>query len=199
MNCPGFEERIARYVGGDLEVREAAALQQHLRECGRCAQLASEMEEDRRWLGSRPPEMRDVDFAAMRSQIRREIERPRSRWRWLPAVVAAAAMVVFFVVANERHVPPRPRVAQAPAVVAAAPVTVAAKAAPPVRHRKTKTAVAPQAGLSLEEAMRMLEELEPAPATPAPAVAESPVEVRIATSDPSVTIILVQESKGDSQ
>jgi len=91
MTCAGFEERIARYVGADLAAGDAPELEQHLRVCSDCASLARELAEDRAWLASRPPETADVDFAAMRREIRREIARPRWGWKWL--AVAAAVLI----------------------------------------------------------------------------------------------------------
>jgi len=189
MNCRAFGEPIARYVGGDLSPNEATALEIHLRTCPGCAELARELEDDRGWLSSRPPEVREVDFAALRSQIRQQIAQPPSRWRWLPAMVSAATLVVFLVVVNYQGDPPLPAVALAPPP---APVMVAATPHP-------KKVATPQKRLTLEEAMRMFEELEPTQTPPDPDVSESPLEVRIATVDPTVTIILLPESKGDSQ
>src|ERR1700722_11136170 len=93
MICAGNEERIARYVGGDLGPEEAAEIERHLQGCAACADLARAMEQDAEWLASRPLEVAEVDFAAMRREIRREIARPRWNWKW----VAAAAVVLLTV------------------------------------------------------------------------------------------------------
>jgi hypothetical protein len=49
--------------------------------------------------------------------------------------------------------------------------------------------------ITLEDAMRMLAELEP---PEMPEGSDSPVEMRIVTRDPNVTITVVQETKGGS-
>jgi anti-sigma factor RsiW len=177
MTCAGFEERIARYVGGDLTPGEVAAIEQHLRACVDCAELVRGLEEDREWLASRPPEIAEVDFAAMRREIRREIARPRRAWKWL--AVAAAIVLAVGLATSLRRTPAPPRIVPAPVVEqAVAPntnrsLTVAAQK----RVLKRRRVQAPR--LVLQQP-------------------DSPVEIRIATRDPNVTIILLHESKGDS-
>ena len=75
MRCAGFEERIVGYLGGDLTPAEALAVEQHLRACTDCAELARGLEADRAWLASRPPEIAEGDFAAMRREIRHRVTR----------------------------------------------------------------------------------------------------------------------------
>ena len=182
MNCAAFEERIALYVGGDLAPAEASKVEQHLRSCADCAELARALEADREWLASRPPEAAEVDFAAMRREIRREIARPRWGWKWL---AAAAAILVAVGLANtlrktarvERTVLVAPR----NEVVAAIPVPT-----PPARMITRRTEPRPKGAV-----------VPPPP--PIQDESESPVEIQIATSDPDVTIILLHEYKGVSQ
>jgi len=88
MTCAEFEERIALYVGGELAPGERLAVEEHLRVCAECAALARELEEDRAWLASRPPETAEVDYVAMRMEIRRRIDRPRWIWKWIAAAAA---------------------------------------------------------------------------------------------------------------
>jgi anti-sigma factor RsiW len=175
MTCAGFEERIARYVGGDLTPGEVAAIEQHLRACVDCAELVRGLEEDREWLASRPPEIAEVDFAAMRREIRREIERPRWGWKWL-AVAAAILLAVGLATTIKRT--PAPRKAVAP-MVAQIPLTSTPDRALTVAAQKPvgkrRRVQSPQ--LALQQP-------------------DSPVEIRIATRDPNVTIILLHESKG---
>jgi anti-sigma factor RsiW len=170
MMCAGNEERIARYVGGDLAPEEAAALERHLRDCAVCADLASAMEQDAELLASRPPELAEVDFAAMRREIRREIARPNWSWKWVAA--AAAALVLIGGLTTIR----RPRQPAPPAVTAsvppAPPLPAKVAALVPKRTRRAKR----------------VDHLPPQ--------AVSPVTIRIATRDPNVTIILLHESKG---
>jgi anti-sigma factor RsiW len=181
MTCVGFEDRITRSVGGDMAPKEAAEVEQHLRICADCAELARELEQDRAWLASRPPETAEVDFAAMRREIRREIARPRWGWKWLTA--AAAILLAVGLVTTLRRTPHADR--PLAVTVAARKDTVLAIPVPePVRRSvrtrpRPKVAVAPPQ-LALEE----------------PA---SSVEIRLATNDPNVTIILVHETKGVMQ
>jgi hypothetical protein len=103
MICGGFEEPIARYVGGDLTAEEAVALEHHLRVCADCAELARALEGDRAWLACRPPEAVDIDYLAMRREIRRELARPRRDWKWL--AVAAAILLAVGLAATLRRTP----------------------------------------------------------------------------------------------
>ena len=172
MNCTAFEERIARYVGGDLVAEEAVALEQHLRQCAGCAEFARALEEDREWLASRPPEAADVDYLALRREIRREIARPRHGWKWVG--IAAAILLAVGVATMPRKMPVKEiaaPVAQVPAVTVAP-----SKSAPKPKPRK------------------------PVP-PPVVEVAEGDptVEIHIATRDPNITIVLLHESKGVTQ
>jgi anti-sigma factor RsiW len=186
MMCAGFEERIAGYVGGDLAPKEAAEVEQHLRTCADCAELARGLEEDRAWLASRPPETAEVDFAAMRREVRREIARPRWGWKWLTAAAAillAAGLVTTLRKTLHSH---RAVARQSASTVAARKDTVLAIPGlePPVR-RSVRTRPRPKAAIAPPQ----LALEEPA----------SPVEIRLATRDPNVTIILVHETKGVMQ
>ena len=205
MNCPAFEEPIARYAGSDLPPDEALAVERHLAACAACAESARALAEDRTWLGSRPPETGEIDYAALRRKIRQGIAvEQRRSWRWLPAWLAAAAILLAVTVGIMR---PRGErgLARAPVAQMAAPVArVAQQTAAVVSKRKSRTrgsgadqGVRPTE-TALEAAMRMFQELEPEPVPP-PDGSDSPVEMRLSTRDPNVTIILLQESKGDSQ
>lgn len=207
MSCPEFEERIAQYVGGDLAPEGVPPVEQHLRSCAACTELARRVDEDRARLATRPPETGDIDYAALRRRIRREIvHRERTR-RWLPALVAAAAILLAVTVFTHRRAPRTMAVtppglessAQAMAQSAPSPVSMPAPA-PTVRRTRFRRAARPappQPALTLEDAVRMFQELNAAPPPPV-AGSDSPVEIRIATNNPDVTIILLQETKGDS-
>ena len=215
MNCQGFEERIASYVGGDLTPEEALPVEQHLRSCAACADLALGLESDRIWLSSRPPEVVDIDYTAMRRQIRQEITRSRRGRRWLPALLAAAAILLAAAVTTLRRTPASHRVAPPATTLAEVSPAPAMTIFRRPNHIKGNSATrgsgpegTPDEGvrptqtepeLTLEAAMRMFQELEPEPPPPPPTGSDSPVEMRIATSNPNVTIILLQESKGGSQ
>lgn len=175
MMCAGNEERIARYVGGDLTPEEAAAMERHLRECAACAEFARGMEQDAESLASRPPELAGMDFAAMRREIRREIARPRWNWKW---IAAAAALVLLTVAVS--MTPDRRRVLR--------------KSEPSLAQTKPQPAPPATVAAVIPKRPRRVKRIEPIPAE-----TDSPVTIRIATRDPNVTIILLHESKGALQ
>jgi len=202
MSCVQWEERIALYAGGDLAADEARTVEQHLRVCPGCAQLAAALEQDREWLATRPPEAAQVDYAAMRQRLRGEMARTRWRWMRWAGIAAAAAIVVAASVEVERSGAPAPNksiAAASPvahALVRAAPAIITAPGARSRTHSHAQRVEGP--GISMETLMRMMEELDAAPPEVA-AGSDSPVEMRIATRDPDVTIIVVQETNGDSR
>ena len=205
MSCAAWERDIALYVDDSLPPAGMRAVADHLSECAGCRELARGLEQDREWLSSRPPETADTDFDAMRRAIRRELVRERRIRRLAPALLmaAAAAIVLAVVTALPRRAPHRPapveqtvRVEAAPSVAARAPEPVRTPARVAAAHREP--AAQPETGITLEEAMRMFAELEEPPSDALTGMgSDSPVEMRIATRDPNVTIVLVQETKGD--
>jgi anti-sigma factor RsiW len=197
--CAEIEERIALHVGGDLPLEEALALEEHLRVCAECAALARGLAADRAWLAIRPEEAGDIDYAAMRREIvQSAVAQSRRNRRWAVALSVAAAILLavgvtcFRAPLRRRMTPvlrPAPVATPAVAVQTASPPTVRAVRVP---VRREPAGPAP---LSLEAAIRAFDDLQPPP----PAGSDSPVEMRLATRDPRVTIILLQESNGDSQ
>jgi len=201
VNCAAFEEQIARYVGGDLSPEDAALVTQHLRECSGCAELARDLEADSEWLSRRPHEVTEVDYTAMRGRIRAEISQSRSKRRWLPGLVAAAAVLLVIAILPRRSAKVPVRVVEPTAAVAQAPQPAAAAAplpAPVARpRRQAKRFGAPPPDGALEIAMRMYQALDVQ--APSAAMPEPPVEMQIATHDPDVRIMLVPENNGDSR
>jgi len=203
MSCLDLQEKIALYAGGDLPLDDVRCVEEHLRSCEACAELARSLERDCAWLTSQPPEAACVDYAAMRHQIRRAIVRRSRARKLLPALLAAASVLLAIGVATLRRKPemvlplPTPEVAKVEQPARPIPVPVAP--APPSRRKpvaKRLAQPAEQPALTLEAAIRKLEELEsPQP----PEGSDSPVEIRIATRDPNVTIIVLHETKGDSR
>lgn len=199
MTCAEFQESIARYVGGDLAADDAAAVERHLRACPVCAELGRELEEDRAWLASRPPEVASVDFAAMRGEIRRSIARPRWGRKWLAA--AAAILLIAGLAMMTRRTKERTS-REGRSLQAASSPSVARRAMDtpgeavvgadeigsghfPRRPQTRQLTSGVRSRARSRESLRLLPPSEP----------ESPVQIRIATRDPNVTIILVNETR----
>jgi anti-sigma factor RsiW len=174
MSCP-FEEKIALYAGGDTDAPETAAVEAHLAVCRECAQLAEALESDRDLLRTAPPELAEVDFAALRIEI---VRRAHHRLL-LPALLAAAALLAAVAAGLtwrrlDRPVPPPPPVVAR----AIPPATVAAPL------------VQPPTPVTRKAHYRRVAK---PPEVPIPAEA-----FRVPTKDPSVVIIWFTETKGDS-
>ncbi len=209
MSCPLFED----LPDGTPEMRE------HLQVCPECAGLAEALEA----LRSEPPEVKDVDFAAVRANIRRGIEEQGRRVRWLPVLLAVAAVLVLLL--WRPWVRPGVEVVNAPAVAgqplpdgrgsvthesvvpgSETPGSVrrgSARRRPEVpiraatvRERKSPQATVPQPDPALEAALQDFLAAERAP----PPVAEpsSPVEIKIVSGDPNVVLILLKQTSGAS-
>lgn len=117
----------------------------HVLGCNRCQRHVSELSRLRSWLRAQP-------FVAMgEDDMVAEIERPGRGKR--PALVVAALLALFFVVADRADVPRQ--------LAASAPAVTTTTAAPPVVEEPSDTTVAPPPA-------------EPAPVAPAPASAAAP-------------------------
>jgi hypothetical protein len=180
MNCQEWEERVA---SGDPEAAE------HLRDCPSCAALADGLARDARLLQTLPPEAFAVDYAAIRAAARKGAVQ-RSRRPKILAVLAVAAAVLLTVKLPLHRQPPAPvaKVSMPP------PAVEVARTAPAVSSTVTKVQPRrrnPRADLDRRFAdfLRTQYELR----HPAPLRARE-----IATGNPNVTILLLQESKGDA-
>jgi hypothetical protein len=180
MNCPEWEERVA---GGDPQAAE------HLLDCPFCAALADGLARDARLLQTLPPEAFAVDYAVIRAAARKRAVQ-RSRRPKVLAVLAVAAAVLLAVKLPFHREPPAPV-----AKVSAPPPTVeVVRAAPAVSSTVPKVQARrrnPRDDLDRRFAdfLRTQYELQ----HPAPLRARE-----IATGNPNVTILLLQESKGDA-
>jgi len=163
MNCVEWEERIAGYAGADISAAESAEVEAHLGKCSGCAELATLLLSDRQRLRSMPTQVDDAEFAAMRRQLMRRIERPARIMQWA-AIGAVAAGLLLAVALPRRH--SMPVVARPVASTTAqnhvsnaqdTKPTIAKKITP----RRVYSAAAPQ------------------------------MEMRLTTDDPDVTIILL--------
>ena len=126
-----------------------------------------------------------ASYTARKSRAR------RWNWKWLPAMAAAAAPLLAAGLRTlHRPAPHRSlTVAARMATPVAVPAVTTKKAAPRKPHP-----AAPD--LTLEEAIAMFQQLEPPPPPPG---SDSPVEMHLSTSDPNVTIIILEPSNGDSR
>jgi hypothetical protein len=180
MNCPEWEERVA---GGDPVAAE------HLRDCPSCAALAEGLARDARRLQALPPEAFAVDYAAIRAAARKGAAQ-RSRRPKVLAVLAVAAAVLL-TVRLPLHRQPQARVAKVAAPPRAVEVArvehVGSSTVPKVQPRRRN----PRADLDRRFAdfLRAQYELQ----HPAPLRARE-----IATGNPNVTILLLQESRGEA-
>ena len=180
MNCREWEERVA---GGDPEAAE------HLRDCPSCAALADGLARDARMLQTLPPEAFAVDYAAIRAAARKGAVQ-RSRRVKVLAVLAVAAAVLLTVKLPLHRQPPAPVAivsAPPPAVEVARAAPAVSSTVPKVQRRRRNL----QADLDRRFAdfLRTQYELQ----HPAP-----PRSSEIITGNPNVTILLLQESKGDA-
>jgi hypothetical protein len=168
MTCRESQDLIGLYSGGDLPGSEAVLLEGHLAVCPDCAELADALNGDRERLKARPPELADIDFAAMRRELRGKIVRGRLIRRCAPVAAIAAALVAALLVPGsktERRAAPVAQAAPQPTVTALAskPVPKPVAAAPVRKSDDKKRSSALQ----------------------------SDVEMRLTTEDPSVVIILL--------
>jgi hypothetical protein len=200
MNCPSWEERILQYLEGEADAEAA----EHLLACRACAAFAAELAEDARVLRMAPPEVAAVDYAALRTAARREAARRKWRPTVLAAMAVAAAVLLAIRLPLPRDLPPTAHITPAPPagqVAQVAPEKPKRTAVPSDAPRSTVRAARrsrpksePDIDRQFAEYIRSIDDLH-RPATP-PA-AESPMVMRIATKDPKVTIIWLEESKGN--
>ena len=204
MNCPEWEERILRSLDGEGDAAVAA----HLRDCPTCAVFAAELELDARRLRVPPPDVAVVDYPALRVAARKATWRIRRRK--VLAVLAVAAMLLLASRLALHHEGPRAlphpvELANAPPVAPEiardhrprlSPVAKTARPRPVVR---TARAHPPQLYADIDRQFaEYLRSVEEARHPARPAGDYSTVIDRIATENPRVTILLLQESKGDS-
>jgi hypothetical protein len=188
LACQEWKERVALYVGEDLDSPQAAEVEAHLRQCPGCAELARALEEDRARLSSAPAETFQVDYAAIRREIRTGIARDRHRATML-RLLAAAALVACAAAAGwlarlDGTVPPPPK------VVARTPIPPAPLVSTVKPRRQAKSNRPSRAEFAaVAAALEALTKPESLPQTPA--------VLRVPTRDPDVVILWVPETKGD--
>jgi hypothetical protein len=150
------------------------------------AALNDGLARDARLLQTLPPEAFAVDYAAIRAAARKGAVQRRMRPKLLAVLAVAAAATVLLTVKLPLHQQPPAPVEKVVAKVSVPPPAVPV-ALPKVHPRRRN----PQADLDRKFAdfLRAQYELQ----HPAP-----PRTSEIATGNPNVTIVLLQESKGDT-
>lgn len=108
MNCLELDTRVHPYVDGELSVDEMAAADAHVATCARCATLVMNERAFRRLLRQQPREAAPAELRArVVSTVRREARTPvrRAAWLGVPALVAAAAMLLAVLPVWQRPMP----------------------------------------------------------------------------------------------
>lgn len=90
------QDRLALYAGGDLSIREANAVADHLSGCAECRTALAEFEEMRNLVTSscREPELLDLYEVRERVNSRLAAAEGRKHWMWGLAGAAAMASVL---------------------------------------------------------------------------------------------------------
>ena len=125
MNCRNVEELLPLYVGGDLDEKRNQLMKEHVHACIECSRSAREYGETNQLLQAfEPPQFEEATFAAIRSQVLREIEtgsvrkssssqlfqllvrpfQPRIMWAVSTAVVLAICLVAYYFIANRSNI-----------------------------------------------------------------------------------------------
>ncbi len=203
MNCNGHERDIALLVSGDLPVRKAHRIQQHLAGCNACRRLETQLREDRESLRA----LRDssIDNAA-RNELHERVLAATTQ----PQASLEQDAGPHRSVSNSRRHPSKFRLAVAYAGLAAAIVGLAAIAwtmrepGTPL-DRSVQTAMTPpstQEPLKLNEGSFAETQVSEPPipvtrlVTPASHQSKPSVTVRLYTNDPRVVIFLVSDQTG---
>jgi hypothetical protein len=174
MNCAEWEERVA---AGDPEAANHAA------GCPACGAFADGLARDARLLRMLPAEALTVDYGAIRSAARRQSAGRRRR----PMVWAAVAAAVLFAL----RLPWHPDVPRPAAPLPPAPATVAYAVPPQPRVPP----VMPRHRTQPEDLDRRFAEFLRAQYE----IRHHSTSTPIATGNPAVTILLLEESKGSLQ
>lgn len=194
MKCRQLEEKIALYVEGDLGERAASEVQEHLRGCAACRDLAAGLSESQAALRSLRAE--EIDDAALTEVRRRVLGQIGSQkpswlyaWRWQHALGGAMAVAVAaFLLWPRQEVPP-PQSPPAPVAVVERPPE-AAPVKPPVAKPKPK---AP----ATQVARREPRPAEPSRVQAANPASREPLVVKLLTDDPNIVIVWLIDQNGD--
>jgi hypothetical protein len=180
MNCPAWEEKIALYTGGDLEMPHIGLLEQHLAECPACREFADDLRANLtllRDVHSAP--IAEANFTAVRARVLTELSakrRPFWQREWTFAAAAAAlvwAAIFFF--ARPHNFAPRQAVWQPASIPSPEPSVPPPSPSAPARPTRPRRLLA---------ASRHVAEQPP--------IAE-PMVVKMMTNDPDVVIYWIAD------
>ncbi|HLJ46738.1 MAG TPA: hypothetical protein VKU01_12055 [Bryobacteraceae bacterium] len=192
MNCAEWEEKIALYLGDDLAVHDLDRVEGHLRACAECARFYKELKLDANSLRSAPPEAATADYSVLRRLIRRRVASEQWRKRLVPLIAVAAAVVLAIVVRSTAPQPvipaPQPIVVRMPAPRVEKSVHTGGAGLQPARFHPKHPTTDPDLEAAL---MRFTNsELPQQEAHP-----KTPIEMRVRTKDPNVTIVVFQPNE----
>jgi hypothetical protein len=202
MSCAGWEERIAAEFDGTL----SPEVVEHVGACPACATLLDGLERDRAALGTAPADALAADYASLRQGLRAAIEqraifRQRLARRYVPALLAAAAVVVLALVlprpqAHRQVAMTTPGSAPTPPATLTPAATAVSPHTPPQSHKEAKRRAKPANTPSIDLA---LWERVTGQSRPPDDGSESNVEMQIETANPNVRIILLRAKEGSDE
>lgn len=180
MNCGDWEERLALYVGGDVPLAEASAVERHLSECAGCQFFVSGLKEGLVFLKEAHSEpLSPADFTAVRARVLAELEGERRPfWKRVCVygfLVAAAMLVVML------------PVRQAPPIVA----TVKKNADEGVRSRPGGLPHSSSSSIGSKRSKRVRVRVRPKVET------GEPVLIRLVSDNPDVVIYWITDTRGE--
>jgi anti-sigma factor RsiW len=184
-------EDLALYAGGDLDVSDIEELDTHIASCEECSATVEDLRADRA-LFAAIPELPETAIAELHERVISRLQTPR-RYAWPAAIAAciAAAAVIATQAGSYKEPPPPPPLKQLAMRIPEAPQPLQIKKTHRVQPRKSQRA----SDAALIAAIDNLFEPEPHPVAPI----SGPVVITMQTQDPNVTIILLPESKGETE
>lgn len=127
-------DRLPLWVGGDVEVSEAAAIEAHLAQCESCRAEADALRRSQAWLKDAgvPPFGAEDREALRRAVLAQVASAPSVGRRWVGWGAAALAAASILLLTLSRKAVPAPE-ALAPHLATAEPLRPAPESVPPIR------------------------------------------------------------------
>ncbi|GMV99978.1 MAG: hypothetical protein AMXMBFR84_11170 [Candidatus Hydrogenedentota bacterium] len=184
MTCKTCEKQIALWVAGDTGKLVSLAIRSHLAQCGHCKQFANELRQSQEmYKAMHTSRIDEADCKELREQVRAAIlkETPQKSFRWSPAAQIGWVAVTAFIacgaalywITQESNVND--------AGIESTSQRSIAKYDPVPQER-----IVPDSDLAPVDAPK-------SPRTPLKLS-----QIRLATDDPNVVIILVTDNEGGS-